>query len=149
MIVFYNTSVTEKIIHKVDWRLPFGLIRTIERIDMGVFENLSRVRGKRAASWLIKVQLHILHLGERTCTVCLNTPFSSSLHPPFESESKCKCLLCKSVFIYIERELITITKLSPSGYVYTDPDKFLHGRILYLDRLFTWNSANSLTALTV
>ena len=25
------------------------------------------------------------------------------------------------------------------------PDKFLHGRILYLDRLFTWNRANSVT----
>ena len=25
------------------------------------------------------------------------------------------------------------------------PDKFLHGRVLYLDRLFTWNSANSVT----
>lgn len=24
-------------------------------------------------------------------------------------------------------------------------DKFLHGRILYLDRLITWSSANSLT----
>ena len=25
------------------------------------------------------------------------------------------------------------------------PDIFLHGLILYLDRLFTWNSANSVT----
>ena len=133
MIACIYPSVTEKIIHKVDWPLPFGLIRAIERNDVGVFENLNGVRGKRAASWLIKAQLHILHLEERTCTVCLNTPFSSSLHPQFESESKCKCLLCKSVSFIFKEELITIRKLSPSGYVYTDPDKFL--------RLFTWNSA--------
>ena len=31
------------------------------------------------------------------------------------------------------------------GPVYTGPDEFLHGRILYLDRLFTWDRANSVT----
>ena len=29
------------------------------------------------------------------------------------------------------------------GPVYTDPGKFWHGRILFLDRLFTWIRANS------
>ena len=29
------------------------------------------------------------------------------------------------------------------GPVYTGPDKFLHERILFLDRLFTWTRANS------
>ena len=31
------------------------------------------------------------------------------------------------------------------GPVYTGPDEFLHGRILNLDRLFTWDRANSVT----
>ncbi len=35
--------------------------------------------------------------------------------------------------------------LSPSGPVYTGPDKFLHGQISYLDRLFTWIRANFVT----
>ena len=36
-------------------------------------------------------------------------------------------------------------KLAHFGPVYTGPDEFLHGRILYLDRLFTWDRANSVT----
>ena len=31
------------------------------------------------------------------------------------------------------------------GPVYTGPNEFLHGRILYLDRLFTWDRTNSVT----
>ena len=34
-----------------------------------------------------------------------------------------------------------------SGPVYTDPDKFLHGRILFLDCLFTWIRANSVAVV--
>ena len=31
------------------------------------------------------------------------------------------------------------------GPVYTGPDEFLHGRILYLDGPFTWDRTNSVT----
>ena len=33
------------------------------------------------------------------------------------------------------------------GPVYTGPDKFLHGRILFLDPLFTWIRANSIAVV--
>ena len=33
------------------------------------------------------------------------------------------------------------------GPVYTGSDKFLHGRILFLDRLFTWIRANSVAVM--
>ena len=33
------------------------------------------------------------------------------------------------------------------GPVYMGPDKFLHGRILFLDRLFTWIRANSVAVV--
>ena len=33
------------------------------------------------------------------------------------------------------------------GHVYTGPDKFLHGRILFPDGLFTWIRANSVAVV--
>ena len=36
-----------------------------------------------------------------------------------------------------------LERLGAFGPIYTGPDEFLHGRILHLDRLFTWDRANS------
>ena len=55
-------------------------------------------------------------------------------------------LLCTEDF-YVRAALCLWGKLGLciSGPVYTGPDEFLHGRIFYLDSLFTWDRANSVT----
>ena len=53
--------------------------------------------------------------------------------------------ICEAARHALRRETFPVLFLALFLSVYTGPDKFLQGRILYLDRLFTWNGANSVT----
>ena len=57
---------------------------------------------------------------------------------------------CRQYFklsqVLLHAKKIITRKTSILGPVYTSPDELLlHGQILYLDRLFTWDHANSVT----
>ena len=55
----------------------------------------------------------------------------------------------KFIMLHWVNSVSVLPQRSNLGPVYTGPDKFLHGRILLLDHLFTWIRANSVAVVQI